>query len=152
MGPHSSTLAWKIAWVEEPGRLQPTGSRRFGHDWATSLSLFIFIHWRRKWQPTPVFLLGESDGQRSLVYCSPWGCEELETTEQLHFHFSLSSIGEGNGNPLLCSCLENPRDGGVYGVTQSLTRLKWLSSISSSSNIFLQCILLLFSISHQDSL
>ena len=64
--------------------------------------------------------------------CSPWGREESDTTEQLPFHFSLSSIGEGNGNPLLCSCLENPRDGGVYGVTQSLTRLKSLSSSSSS--------------------
>ena len=85
MAPHSSTLAWKIPWSEEPGRLQSMGSRRFRYDWAT------------------------------------------------YFHFSLSCIGEGNGNPLQCSCLENPRDGGawwaaVYGVTQSRTRLKWLSS------------------------
>ena len=89
--------------------------------------------WRRQWQPTPVFLPGKSNGQRSLVGCSPWGCEESDTTEWLHFHFSLSCIGEGNGNPLQCSCLENPRDGGawwaaVYGVAQSWTRLKWLSS------------------------
>ena len=88
--PHSSILAWKIPWTEEPGRLQSMGSRRVGHDWATSLSLFTFMHWRRKWQPTPVFLPGE------------------------------------------------PRDGGawwaaVYGVTQSRTRLKRLSSSSSSS-------------------
>ena len=87
--PHSSTLAWKIPWMEEPGRLQSMGSLRVGHDWA------------------------------------------------IHFHFSLSCIGEGNGNPLQCSCLENPRDGGawwaaVYGVAQSWTRLKWLSSSSSS--------------------
>ena len=69
MAPHSSTLAWKIPRTEEPGRLQPTGLRRVGHDWATSLSLFLFMHWRRKWQPTPPFLPGESQGQGSLVGC-----------------------------------------------------------------------------------
>ena len=95
MTPHSSTLAWKIPWVEEP--------------------------------------LG----------CSPWGHEELDTNELLHFHFSLSCIGEGNDNPLQCSCLENPRDMGtwwaaVYGVTQSWTQLKWLSS-SSRSLLNLSC-------------
>ena len=62
MAPHSSTLVWKIPWAEEPGRLQSMGSLRVGHDWATSLSLFTFMHWRRKWQPTPVFLPGESQG------------------------------------------------------------------------------------------
>ena len=87
MAPHSSTLAWKIPWMEEPGG------------------------------------------------CSPWGCQELDTTERLHFLFSLSCIGEGNGKPLQYSCLENPRDGGacwaaVYGVAQSWTRLKRLSSSS----------------------
>ena len=92
---------------------------------------------RRRWHPTPVLLPGESHRQRSLVACSPWGLEESDTTERLHFHFSLSCIGEGNGNPLQCSCMENPRDGGawwadVYGVAQSWTRLKWLSSSSSS--------------------
>ena len=66
MASHSSTLAWKIPWTEEPGRLQSTGSLRVGQDWATSLSLFIFMHWRRKWQPTPVFLPGESQGRGSL--------------------------------------------------------------------------------------
>ena len=86
----------------------------------------------------PVLLPGKSHGRRSLVGCSPWGCEESDTTEWLHFHFSLSCIGEGNGNPLQCSCLENPRDSGawwaaIYGVTQSRTRLKRLSSSSSSS-------------------
>ena len=81
MAPHSSTLAWKIPWTEEPGRLQSTGSQRVGHDWATSLSLFTFINWRRKWQPTPVFLPGESQGWRSLVGCRLWGCTELDTTE-----------------------------------------------------------------------
>ena len=93
MATHSSTLAWKIPWTEEPGRLQ----------------------------------------------CSPWGRTESDMTERLHFHFSLSCIGEGNGNPLQCSCLENPRDGGawwavVYGVTQRRTRLKQLSSTAHFVN------------------
>ena len=74
MASHSSTLAWKIPWTEEPGRLQSMGSWRVGHDWATSLSLLTFMHWRRKWQPTPVFLPGESQGQRSRVGCRLWGC------------------------------------------------------------------------------
>ena len=89
MATHSSTLAWRVPWMEEPGRLQSMGSVRVGGDWATSLSLFTFMHWRRKWQPTPVFLPGESQGQRSLV--------------------------------------------AIYGVAQSRTRLKRLSSSSSSS-------------------
>ena len=89
MATHSSTLAWKIPWVEEPGGLQSTGSLRVGHHWATSLSLLTFMHWRRKWQPTPVFLPGESQGRGAW-----WAA--------------------------------------VYGVTQSRTRLKWLSSSSSS--------------------
>ena len=82
---------------------------------------------RRQWHPTPVLLPGKSHGRRSLVGCSPWGREESDMTERLHFHFSLLCIGEGNGNPLQCSCLENPRD----GVTQSQTQLKWFSSSSS---------------------
>ena len=73
MAPHSSTLAWKIPWTEEPGGLQSMGSPRVGHDWATSLSLFTFMHWRRKWQPTPALLPGESHGRRSLVGCHLWG-------------------------------------------------------------------------------
>ena len=73
MAPYSSTLAWKIPWMEEPGRLQSMRSLRVGHDWATSLSLFTFMHWKRKWQPTPVFLPGESQGQGSLVGCRLWG-------------------------------------------------------------------------------
>ena len=81
MAPHSSTLAWKIPWTEEPGRLQSMGSRRVGHDWATSLSLFTFMPWRRKWQPTPVFLPGESQGWGSLVGCHLWGRTESNTTE-----------------------------------------------------------------------
>ena len=94
------------------------------------------VNRRRQWHPTPVLLPGKSHGRRSLVGCSPWGRTELDTTEQLHFHFSLSCIGEGNGNPLQCSCLENPRDGGawwavIYGVAQSWTQLKQFSSSSS---------------------
>ena len=92
--------------------------------------------WRRQWQPTPVLLPGKSHGRRRLVGYSPWGLEESDTTERLHFQFSLSCMGEGNGNPLQCSCLKNPRDRGawwaaVYGVAQSRTRLKPLSSSSS---------------------
>ena len=90
---------------------------------------------RRQWYSTTVLLPGKSHGRRSLVGCSPWGLEESDTTEWLHFDFSLSCIGEGNGNPLQCSCLENLRVGGawwaaIYGVAQSRTRLKWLSSSS----------------------
>ena len=81
MAPYSSTLAWKIPWTEEPGRLQSMGSLRVGHDWATSLSLFTFMHWRRKWQPTPVFLPGESQGRRGLMGCRLWGRTESDTTE-----------------------------------------------------------------------
>ena len=81
MVPHSSTLAWKIPWTEEPGRLQSLGSWRVGHDWATLLSLFTFMHWRRKWQPTPVFLPGESQGWGILVDCHLWGRTESDTTE-----------------------------------------------------------------------
>ena len=91
---------------------------------------------RRQWHPTPVLLPRKSHGWRSLVGCGSWGSEESDTTERLHFHFSLLYIGEGNGNPLQCSCLENPRDRGAWwaavsGVAQSWTRLKRLSSSSS---------------------
>ena len=109
------------------------GSLRVGDDGATSLSLVTFMHWGRKWQPTPGFLPGESQGRGSLAGCSPWGREESDMTERLPFHLSLSCTGEGNGSPLQCSCLENPGDGGawraaVYGVAQSRTRLKRLRS------------------------
>ena len=92
---------------------------------------------RRQWHPTSILLPGKSHGWRNLEGCSPWGREESDSTERLHFHFSLSCTGEGNGNPLQCSCLENPRDGGawwaaVYGVTQSQTRLTRCSSSSRS--------------------
>ena len=81
MAPHSSTLAWKIPWTEEPGRLQSTGLLGVGHDWVTSLSLVTFRHWRRKLQPTQVFLSGESQGWGSLVGCCLWGRTESDTTE-----------------------------------------------------------------------
>ena len=97
---------------------------------------------RRQWHPTPVLLPGKSHGWRSPVGCSPWGRSESDRTELLHFHFSPSCTGEGNGNPLQYSCLENPRDreawwAAVYGVAQSRTRLKQLSSSSSSSSSIL---------------
>ena len=106
------------------------------HVLSQGFNFFLEAHlypWRRQWHPTPVLLTGKSHGRISLVSCSQWCCEESDTTEWLHFHFSLSCIGEGNGNPLQCSCLENPRDGGawwaaVYGVAQSWTQLKQLSS------------------------
>ena len=83
---HSSTLAWKIPWTEEPGRLQSMGSLRVGHNWATSLSVFTFMRWRRKWQPTPVFLPEKSHGRRSLAVCSPKRWKESDMTEWLSMH------------------------------------------------------------------
>ena len=103
------------------------------------------LWWRRQWHPTPVLLPGKSHGWRSLVGFSPWGRDESDTTERLHFYFSLSCIGEGNGNPLQCSCLENPRDSrawwaAVCGVTQSRTWLRRLSSnIHSEPTDFFVC-------------
>ena len=81
MAPHSSILAWKVPWMKEPGGLQSMGSLRVGQDSATSPSLFTFMHWRRKWQPTPVFLPGESQGRGSLVGCHLWVRTESDTTE-----------------------------------------------------------------------
>ena len=95
MTPHSSTLVWKIPWMEEPGRLQSMGLQRVRHDRATSLSLFTFMHWRRKWQPTPVFLPGESQGWGSLVGCRLWGRTELDmtdVTQQQQQHFLAASL------------------------------------------------------------
>ena len=116
----------------------------------TNFCIWIFYAatWRRQWHPTPVLLPWKSHGWRSVVGCSPWGRWGSDTTERLHFLFSPSWIGEGNGNPHQCACLENPRDGGawwaaVYGVTQSRTQLKWLSSSSSSSMLQL-CWICLF--------
>ena len=88
-------------------------------------SLIRKTPWRRQWRPTPVLLPEGSNGQRSLVGCSPWDREESDTTERLHFHFSFSCIGEGNGNPLQCSCLENPRDGGAWWVAVNRVAQSW---------------------------
>ena len=117
--------------------LYPLNNYSFSHipnPLLTTILLFVSMNlttlgttcWRRRWHPTPVLLPGKSHGQSSLVGCSPWGPYELDVTERLHFHFSLSCIGEGNGNPFQCSCLENPRDRGAWwaavsGVTQSRT-------------------------------
>ena len=119
-------------------------SGHLNSQWSWYINLTLSVHlnkcsqikfpWRQ-WHPTPVLLPGKSHGWRSLVGCSPWGREESHTTEWLHLHFSLSCIGEGNGNPLQYSCLENPRDRGawwatVYGVAQNRTQLKRVSSSS----------------------
>ena len=134
----------KTAWLQVNGNILKEKTiwsylERLANRWSIysyiKLKLNIYVQ-RRQWHPTPVLLPGKSHGWRSLVGYKPWGCYESDTTERLHFHFLLSCIGEGNGNPLQCSCLENHRDGGawwaaVYGVTQSQTRLKWLSSSSS---------------------
>ena len=114
------------------------------HHNSPKLTVYIRVNsWRRRWHPTSVLLPGKSNEGRSLVGCSPWGREEPDMTERLHFHFSLSCIGEGNGNPLQCSFLENPRDGGawwaaIYGIAQSQTRLMRLSSSSSRARM-LEC-------------
>ena len=109
----------------------------FVGNWVNPIDHRCMLRRRRQWHPTPVLLPGKSHGRRSLEGCSPWGHWGSDMTERLHFHFSLSCIGEGKGNPLQCSCLENPRDRGawwaaVYGVTQSWTGLKWLSSSSNT--------------------
>ena len=99
MAPHSSTLAWKIPWMEVPGRLQSMGSLRVRHNWATSLLLFTFMHWRRKRQPTPVFLPGESQGRGSLVGCRLWGCTRLKwlsSTEMEQLKKNRFESGEGS--------------------------------------------------------
>ena len=146
---NNEATSWHL-WIicgGEPPPLLPVQETYIGINlyYVKMLSLFTFMHWRRKWQPTPVFLPGEYQGRRSLVGCGPWFREESDTTEWLCFHFLLSCIGEGNGNPLQCSCLENPRDGGawlasVYGVVQSRTRLKRLSSSSSKSSMVAQMV------------
>ena len=127
----STSRCLESSWLYEP--VAP------GKNWArdTDMGAVSIQQRRRQWHPTLALLPAKSHGRRSLVGCSRWGREESDTTERLHFHFSLKFIGEGNGNPLQCSCLENPRDRGawwaaIYGVAQSRTRLKWLSSSSSS--------------------
>ena len=104
----------------------PVSKKGSAKECSNYCTIALISHARRQWHPTPVLLPGKSHGWKSLIGCSPWGRQESNTTEWLHFHFSLSRIGEGNGNPLRCSCLENPRDGGawwaaVYGVAESDT-------------------------------
>ena len=128
------TLLGKRVWWANAGYQDAQRLRNSVLPFGTVYTVYS-SNWRRQWHSTPVFLPGKSHGQRSLVGCSPWGRRESDVTEWPHFHFSLPCIGEGNGNPLQCSCLENPRDGGawwaaVYGVAQSRTRLKQLSSSS----------------------
>ena len=155
--PWIGKIPWRREWQptavflsgESHGQRSLAGHGPWGHqeseDWATDTFTFLFVnHWchlgRKQWHPTAVLLPGKSHGRRSLMGSNPWGHEQSDTTEQLHFPFSLPCIWEGNGNPLQCSCLENPRDRGawraaVYGVAQSRTWLKRLSS--SSSNVIL---------------
>ena len=115
------------------------GVAQVRHDWRDLAAAATLSQWRRQWQPTPVLLPGKSHGRRNLVGCSPWGRYELDTTERLHFHFSLSCIGEGNGNPLHCSWPGKSQGQGslvgcrLWGHTES-DRLKQFSSSSSSSN------------------
>ena len=97
MAPHSGTLAWKIPWTDEPGRLQSMGSLRVGHDWATSLSLFTFVHWRRKWQPTPVFLPGESQG-----WWEPGGLPSMGSHRVRHDWSDLAAAAAGSSVHGIC--------------------------------------------------
>ena len=132
----------EILSSSSPGDLRNTVWKEPQWTWRTHrISEGYTLTRRRQWHPTPVLLPGKSHGRRSLEGCSPWGRWGSDTTERLHFHFSLSCIAEGNGNPLQCSCLENPRDGeawwaAICGVTQSRIRLKGLSSSSSSSKFY----------------
>ena len=136
MAPHSSTLAWKIPWTEEPGGPQSMGSLRVGQVSATSLSLFTFKHWRRKWQPTPVFLPGESQGRRSLVGCRLWGRTESDTTEATQQQYlPLSNSMDMNVN----KCWEIVKDreswhAAAQGVTKSRTQL---SDQTKTTTVFL---------------
>ena len=142
-------FSWVSSWPRDRTHVSCIAGGFF-YCWATRESWWLNGETERgQWHPTPVLLPGKSHGQRSLVGCSPWGRVESDTTEQLHFHFSLSCIGEGNGNPLQCSCLENPRHGGawwaaVYGVAQSWTQLKRLSSSSSSYYYVSESLVLLY--------
>ena len=118
MAPHSSTLAWKIPWTEGPGRLQSMGSLRVRHDWVTSLSLFTFIHWRRKWQPTPVFLPGESQGRGSLMGCHLWGrteSDKTEVTEQQQQQQQTTSV-QFNSAAQSCPTLCDPMNRSMPGL------------------------------------
>ena len=135
MAPHSSTLAWKIPWMEEPGGPQSVGSLRVGHDWLTSLSLFTFMHWRRKWQPTPVFLPGESKGRGSLMGCRLWGHTESDTTEatwQLSRPFRCQSSWTGQWMKQ-CRLSAFPREGSTqWRACPGVTRLTFRAGASAA--------------------
>ena len=119
MATHSSTLAWKIPWMEGPGGLQSMGSLGVGHDWATSLYFFTFMHWRREWQPTPVFLPGESQGWGSLVGCCLWGRTESDTTEVTAAAAEVKErVGAGRKQVLVLISEDNMRDSCSGGNTQ----------------------------------
>ena len=155
MAPHSSTLAWKIPWTEEPGRLQSIGSLRVGHDWATSLWLFTFMHWRRKWQPTPVFLPGESQGWETWWAATygvaqsrtrlkrlssssssswwPWlsrWCNDKESSCQCRRCRLIPGLERspevGNGNPLQYSCLKNSLGRVAWQATAHRVAKSWM--------------------------
>ena len=124
LGEYTAALLWTDCQVFplylffcSPNRRTCNRMKFFSHKYSSRVLAWPHpFLWRRQWQPTPVLLPGKSHGWRSLVGCSPWGHYESDTTEWLHFHFSLSCIGEGNGNPLQCSCLENPREGEPGGL------------------------------------
>ena len=122
MAPHSSTFAWKIPWTEEPVRLQSMGLLRVGDDWVTSLSLFTFMHWRRKWQPTPVFLPGESQGRWSLLGCCLWSCTELDVTEATA---AAAGLKESSLVAQMLPSICNAGDLGLIWVRKIPWRRKW---------------------------
>ena len=148
MATHSSTLAWKIPWMEEPGRLQSMGWLRVRHDWASSLSVFTFMHWRRKWQPTAVFLPGESQGRGSPVGCRLWGRTESDTTEatsqqqqqrsweglilklKLQYFHHLMWRADSLETTLVLGKIEGRRRRGRQ-------RMRWLDGISDSADMSL---------------
>ena len=141
--PHSSTLAWRIPWTEEPGRLQSMGSLRIRHEWVTLLSLFTFKHWRRKWQPTPVFLPGESQGWGSLVGCHLWGHTEsdmTEVTQQQQCHMvSLFSSVQSPSRVWLFATLWITAHQASLSITNSRSslRLTSIASVMPSSHLIL---------------
>ena len=136
MAPHSSILAWEIPWAEETGRLQSMGSLGVRHDWTTSLSLFTFMHWRRKWQPTPVFLPGESQGQGSLVGCRLWGHTEFWTRLKW---LSSSMLTLNTGSDQIrsvaqsCPTLCNPMNHSTPGLGTNGIKILAANSVLTSS-------------------
>ena len=128
---HQSTLAWKTPWTEEPGRLQSMGSLRVGHDWSTSLSLFSFMLWRRKWQPTPVFLPGESQGRGTLVGCCLWGCTVGHDWSNLACSHALEKEMASHSSVLAWRIPGTGEPGGLPSM--GLHSRTWLKRLSSSS-------------------